>query len=85
MPLLHDNTCVVDFYFSRGQDHLMIFMLDMDAEAPEFAYKALDLLLEWVAAHVTEIFVTGAAEYLEDRSRQPISDGYLGFVGGTKA
>ena len=80
MPLLHYNARVVDFYFSRCQNHLMIFMLDMDTKTSEFTHKAFDLSLEWISAHVAKVLVACTAKNFKYGARQTVGDGNLGLI-----
>lgn len=58
----------------------MIFVSNIHAQALQFSHELLDLFLDWIASHVTQIFVAGAAEHFEDRSGKPICDCDFGFI-----
>jgi hypothetical protein len=84
-PLFKHDSCVVDFDFSDGRDHLMILVANIHAQASEFFDKLLDLFFDRIAPHITEVLIGLATKNFEDGTRESVGDGDLGFIGRTKA
>lgn len=79
--LCEDDAGLIHCHFSRRDDHLVAFVLDIDAQAPQLADQPLDLLFERVTSHIAQVFVAGSAEDFVNHPCEAIGDSHLGFIG----
>lgn len=63
----------------------MIDVFDVDSERAELADEPLDLVLVGIASHVSNLAIFVATKNQVNRPGESISDGNLGFIGGTEA